>query len=67
MNSRAVVTGIALLTLASSGLWADEAEDRAVQVIQKYGGKFTRDNKADGKPVVVADLSDTRISDAGLN
>lgn len=54
-----------ILSLAGS-LRADEAEDQSVRVIVKLGGKVTRDHKAEGKPVIKADLFASRVTDAEL-
>ena len=45
---------------------ADEPEDRAIQVIKKLGGRFTRDDKAAAKPVVAVTLSGSEVTDATL-
>jgi len=45
---------------------ADAAEDRAVQAIKKPGGEITRDEKADGKPIVGVGLHGFEVTDAGL-
>jgi hypothetical protein len=42
------------------------AEDKAVQFVEKLGGRVTRDNKASGKPVVAVNLGGTKVTDAGL-
>jgi Leucine-rich repeat (LRR) protein len=45
---------------------ADEAEDKAVNAIEKLNGKITRDQKAKGKPVIGVYLSGPDVTDAGL-
>ncbi len=45
---------------------ADEAEDKAVALVEKRGGTVTRDEKRLGKPVVAVDLRGTTVADAGL-
>ena len=58
--------------LAASGLCmsaparADDAEDRAVAVVEKMGGRVTRDDKEPGKPVTAVNLSFTQVTDAEL-
>ena len=54
------------LLLTAAPLFADEAEDKAVEAVKKLGGSVTRDDKAEGKPVVVVDLSGTQVTDAGM-
>ncbi|QJW98738.1 hypothetical protein [Frigoriglobus tundricola] len=44
-----------------AALRADDAEDRAVALVTKLGGKVTREAKAPGKPVTAVD----RIHDPG--
>jgi hypothetical protein len=43
-----------------------KAEDKAAKAIQKLGAFITRDEKAKRNPIVSVDLSDTRVTDAGL-
>jgi hypothetical protein len=45
---------------------ADEAEGKAVNAIQKLGGRITRDMKATDNPIVSVDLGKTKVTDAGL-
>ena len=60
---------ILLVTFCSvvswQGLRADDAEDKAVQMVEKLGGKVTRDSKGEGKPVRVVSLTET-ATDAEL-
>src|SRR5262249_39814863 len=51
---------------SDGNLNADDAEDRAVKAIEELGGKVTRDEKADGEPVISVDLRGTKVTDAGL-
>jgi internalin A len=55
------VSGLCL----SSSAQADD-EDKAVSLVEKLGGKATRDEKAPGKPVVKVNLRGTQVTDAGL-
>ena len=55
-----------LLLLAAPPLFADDAEDKAVQAVMKLGGKVVRDDKDPAHPVVSVDLSLTKATDAGL-
>jgi|GEM_PF-2505728 len=70
---------ITVFALAVSGLclgsaaWADDAEDKAVAFVEKLGGTVTRelkalrkDDKALRKPVIEVQLSNTKVTDAGL-
>jgi len=43
-----------------------ESQDAAVAAIRKLGGNVRFDEKSPGKPLVSVDLSDTKVSDAGL-
>jgi hypothetical protein len=45
---------------------ADEAEDKAVEFVKKLGGRITRDDKAEGKPVIKVELGDTKVTDSVL-
>ena len=64
-KSKGLVAGL-VLVLGCAALHADSAEDRAVQAVMKWGGRITRDEEAEGKPVVGVDLADTKVTDAGL-
>jgi internalin A len=44
----------------------DDAEDKAAALVERLGGKFSRDEKAPGKPVVKVDLHYTLVSGADL-
>jgi uncharacterized protein YjbI with pentapeptide repeats len=61
-----VFCALVLVSMSGSAAWADEADDKAVQFIEKLGGKVTRDDKAPGKPVVGVSLFKTQVTDAGL-
>jgi internalin A len=54
---------LGLLVLAAAGR-ADEAA--ALRAIPLLGGKVTVDDKQPGKPVVEVNLSQTKVTDAGL-
>lgn len=51
------------LAVAASPVVADEAEDRAVAVIERAGGRVVRDESQPGKPVVSVFLSGKTITD----
>jgi internalin A len=57
------------LCLGSSAR-ADDAEDKAATLVEKLGGKVTRDEKAPGKPVVTVRFNDpfgkTKVTDVDL-
>jgi hypothetical protein len=57
---------LALTPLTPVCIRADEAENKAVKVIEKMGGTITRDKKAKDKPIVGVDLDNTIMTDAGL-
>src|ERR1019366_3707157 len=54
------------LLLASSFLWSDEAEDKALAAIEKLGGKVARDAKTTGNPVVRVSLLYSKVTDEQL-
>src|SRR5215471_14025304 len=56
-----VLLGLLVLVVAGR---ADEAA--ALKMIEKLGGKVTRDGKQPGKPAVSVDLHGTKVTDAGL-
>ena len=64
--ARVIATAAVLIVLLAAGLRADEAEDKAVQAIKKLGGDVTRDNKAEGKPVIVVLLFNATVTDGDL-
>jgi hypothetical protein len=45
---------------------AGEAEDRAVEAVQRLGGKVIRDEKAPDKPVIAVSLNTAAVTDAVL-
>ncbi len=45
---------------------ADDAEAKAVALVEKLGGKVERTDKVAGKPVRSVDLKRTEVTDAGL-
>ena len=60
-------------SLDGVGVWdfvrrarADEAEDKAVALVEKLGGKVTRDEKLPGKPVAGVALFFSAVTDAEL-
>jgi internalin A len=60
-------TWVLLLCLAASPVCrADDAEDKAVALVEKLGATVTRDEKLPGKPVVEVDLHSTAVTDAAL-
>ncbi len=63
--SRLMLCAVALVLLASTAR-ADEAEDKAVKLVEKLGGRVTRDEKAPGKPVVEVFLANKQVTAADL-
>ena len=63
---------IVAIVLALSGMFlestarADEAEVKAVALVENLGGKVTRDDMAPGKPVVKVDLIGKHVTVANL-
>src|SRR6516225_4748728 len=47
-------------------LRADDAEDKAALTLYDRGGSITRDEKANGRPVVAVDLKGINLSDRWL-
>ena len=45
---------------------ADDAEDKAVALVENLGGSVTRNYKLPGKPVVGVGLTGTQVTDAEL-
>ena len=45
---------------------ADDAEDKAVAFVEKFGGEVKRDDKRSGKPVINVSLAFTKVTDAGI-
>jgi hypothetical protein len=54
-ESKGLVAGL-VLVVGCAALRADPAEDRGVQAVMKWGGRITREEAAEGKPVVGVDL-----------
>src|SRR2546421_616928 len=65
MAARRLLIGLVLLWVPGA-LRADKAQDQAVQVVEKLGGKITRDARAPGEPVIAVDLRDAPVTDAKL-
>ncbi len=66
MNSRAIAMST-MVALTIGGLVAgDEAQDKAVAVVMKWGGRLERNEKKMGRPVVVVSLFRTTVSDPDL-
>src|SRR5262245_23977591 len=63
---KASIRPLVVLLLVAGLVAADEAEDRAIAVIEKLGGSFVRDEKKAEQPVVMVRLADTQVTDAGL-
>ncbi|HLW68897.1 MAG TPA: hypothetical protein VKS79_26535 [Gemmataceae bacterium] len=58
--------GAILLALVAAAVRADDAEDKAIQFIEKLGGSVVRDEERQSKPVVEVCLQGTRFADADL-
>lgn len=58
--------GLLVVLIASSGVWADDAEDKALKFVEKFDGRVTRDEKVPGKPVVTVSLNFAKLTDADL-
>jgi Leucine Rich repeat len=63
---RIILGAILLITIAAPTTKADDAEDKAVQFIEKLGGSVVRDEKVDSKPVVEVCLQGTLFADADM-
>jgi hypothetical protein len=67
MMTRPLLRGLGLVLLLIPGdLRADEAEERAVQMVQKLGGKIDREGKSVDQPIVTIDLSGRNLAEADL-
>ena len=55
---------LAAVLLLSGAARADEAD--TVKLIEKLGGKITRDEKLKGLPVITVSLTSTKVTDADL-
>src|SRR5438132_596267 len=65
MNRR-LFAMIILASIANIGAAQDDAETKAVKLIEKAGGKVAREPKIKGNPVVGVDLSAKKVGDAEL-
>jgi hypothetical protein len=63
---RSIILLLAVLLLNASAVRADEAEDAAVKVVEKLGGKVIRDENTAGKPVQTVDLRGVPLTEANL-
>jgi len=61
---RCSLGALAVVVILFGAARADEAD--AVKVVEKLGGKITRDDKQPGKPVVEVNLSVKKVTDADL-
>jgi hypothetical protein len=67
MRTVSVIFGATLLLIiTTSAVQADDAEDKAIQFIEKLGGSVVRDEMADTKPVVEVCLQGTLFTDADV-
>jgi len=72
MNAKLIfsvlITGPALATVLffAGASRADDAEDKAVQCLEKLGAKIVRDEKADGKPIFKVEIRGAKITDEAL-
>src|ERR1019366_8122522 len=61
------LAGLLLFGLGTVALVrADEAEDKAVESLKKWGGKATVDAKKPGNPVIAVTLRGANVTDAAL-
>ena len=61
--------GILVLVLTAQAAAQEKAkptQEQAIAAIKKLGGSVTLDEKKPGKPVIVVDLSKTKVTDAEL-
>src|SRR5260370_10957574 len=63
---RTTLLALFLLPLAVFAQGGDEAEAKAAALIDKLGGKVTREPKIKGNPIVAVNLSSREINDATL-
>src|SRR5262245_16800995 len=63
--SRSMLCALVLVFIAPAAR-ADEAEDKAIAVVEKLKGEITRDDKKPGKPVVAVVLVGADVTDASL-
>src|SRR5580700_5094501 len=64
MLMRGFLGALVAVVILSSAARADEAD--AVKLVEKLGGKITRDDKQPGKPVVEVNLSLKKVTEAGV-
>src|SRR5262245_44671608 len=64
-RQRGAVAGV-LLGLLALGVAGRADEAASVKMIEKLGGRVTRDDKQPGKLVVEVDLHDTKVTDRDL-
>ena len=66
MKRNQIALGV-LTAIQPTGLVvADEAEEKAIAAIMKWGGRIQRDEDVAGRPVSEVFLSSTNVTDAGL-
>src|SRR5207237_350317 len=56
-----------LLLLVSAALYADEAEDRALKMLRRFGGEVVPARRAIGQPILCVGFSTAKVADADLN
>jgi hypothetical protein len=67
MNQRFPVVAVLFLLVLSPALLADNAEAKAVEAIERLGGRVYRDTKKEGQPVTGLDFSRCeKLTDAAL-
>ncbi len=66
--SRSMLYGLFswLILCSSVSVRADDAENKAVESVEKLMGRVFRDTNLPGKPVFGVSLSGTKVTDAGL-
>ena len=57
---------IAVVLLLTGRLSAGEDDTKAEKAIKALGGNVVRDDKAEGKPVIIVHFQDTKVTDTGL-
>ena len=66
VSASGALLAIAFALLLAGRLSAGDDDAKAEKSIKAIGGKVVRDDKATGKPVIVVDLTNTKVTDAGL-
>src|SRR5258708_24177 len=61
-----VMTALAVAVLTSVGKCGEESEEKALQAVEKLGGRITRSTKKDGNPIVAVDIARTKATDEDL-